>query len=497
MTPARSLLPCSPTRALAVVAAIGATRAAGFFIPIFNSDEAYLATTAEVLRAGGRLYLDVADRKPPLVPWIYRALFEVSGGPSLVVVHVAAILALAVTAAVLAAFAWRTLEPAQPGATRAAVALFVVAQAAGPPAETLAANFEVFMLPLYAGALLSVRRERTWADALSGALLAAAILAKQPAALGGAALAVCVATRATWRARLAGGAAGLAGAAAVLGAAALAIGPDAAPAAWFWMLSGQGGYLGGVAVTTVAGRLAAGTLGFLVPNGVLAAGLLRARADDLDPATRRLLWTFLAASMVGVSVGFRFFGHYFLQLLPAACLLAAPAVARWLSGPRRALVTGALVLPALAAAVVGFWGPEVTGMPRYRILAEAVAARTAPADRVLVWGHFPELLWAARGLPATRLIPTGFLTGASGGREPGPATLAHGSPAAWEMFFADLERHPPALVVDTSPARLRDYEHYPISLFPRLEAWLHASYVPVATVEGYVLHARIDAPSGR
>ncbi len=495
MTPARSRLPCSPAGPLAVLAAIFATRSAGLVVPIFNSDEAYLATTAEVLRSGGRLYLDVADRKPPLVPWIYRALFELAGGPSLVVVHLAAVLALAVTAALLAAFARRYLEPAQPGATRATLALFVVAQAAGPPAETLAANFEIFMLPLYAGALFCVRRERAWADLLAGALLAAASRAKQPAALGGAALAFAVMTRAGWPARLAGAVAGLAGAAVVLGAAAVAIGRDAAPAAWFWMFSGQGGYLGGVAIATLAGRLAVGALGFLVPNVVMTLGLLGQRAGGVDPATRRLLWAFLAASMLGVSVGFRFFGHYFLQLLPAACLLAAPAVARWLAGPRRRLAIGALAVPAVAAAIVGFWGPELTGMPRYRVLADAVAARTTPGDRVLVWGHFPELLWAARRPPATRLIHTGFLTGASGGREPGPATLAHASPEVWELFFGDLERHPPALVVDTSPARLRDYEHYPITLFPRLDTWLRARYAPVATVEGYTLYGRADAPS--
>ena len=32
---------------------------------VFNSDEAYLATQAQVLNRGGRLYVDTVDRKPP------------------------------------------------------------------------------------------------------------------------------------------------------------------------------------------------------------------------------------------------------------------------------------------------------------------------------------------------------------------------------------------------------------------------------------------------
>ncbi len=470
------------------------SRAAGLVVPIFNSDEAYLATTAEVLRGGGHLYLDVADRKPPLVPWLYRALFELAGGPSLLVVHLAAGLALVATAAVMAAFARRFLEPRQPGATTATLLLFLVAQVAGPPAETLAANFEIFMLPLYAGALYCVRLERAFADLLAGACLAGAILAKQPAAVGAVALATAVLSRPDWRGRLVGSLVGLLGGALVLALAARAIGQDAASDAWFWMFSGQAGYLGGAALVTVAGRLAAGTLGFLLPNVVMAAGLVRARRDDCDPATRRLLWIFLLASAVGVSAGLRFFGHYFLQLVPAACLLAAPATARWLAGPKRPLFVAALAAPALAAAIIGFWGPEVTGMPRYRGLAEAVRGRTHPGDRVLVWGHFPELLWAARRQPATRLIHTGFLTGASGGRAPGPGTTAYASPEAWQMFWSDLDRHRPALVVDTAPARLRDYEHYPISLFPRLDGWLRAHYEPAATVDGYVLYVPANRP---
>ena len=54
-----------------------ALRLPAFFVPVFNSDETFLATQAQVIRAGGDLYTEAADRKPPLVPFVYAAAFEV------------------------------------------------------------------------------------------------------------------------------------------------------------------------------------------------------------------------------------------------------------------------------------------------------------------------------------------------------------------------------------------------------------------------------------
>ena len=46
-----------------------------FFVPVFNSDETFVATQAHVIEQGGELYEDAIDRKPPLVPYIYAATF--------------------------------------------------------------------------------------------------------------------------------------------------------------------------------------------------------------------------------------------------------------------------------------------------------------------------------------------------------------------------------------------------------------------------------------
>ena len=46
---------------------------------VFNSDETFLATQAQVIRDGGSLYEDATDRKPPLVPYLYAATFALVG----------------------------------------------------------------------------------------------------------------------------------------------------------------------------------------------------------------------------------------------------------------------------------------------------------------------------------------------------------------------------------------------------------------------------------
>ncbi len=52
-------------------------RLPAFFVQVFNSDETFLATQAEVINEGGRLYQDATDRKPPLVPYLYAATFSI------------------------------------------------------------------------------------------------------------------------------------------------------------------------------------------------------------------------------------------------------------------------------------------------------------------------------------------------------------------------------------------------------------------------------------
>src|SRR6516164_1249362 len=60
---------------LVLLALTVATRLPAFVVPVFNSDETFLATQAHVIQHGGQLYHDAIDRKPPIVPYLYAATF--------------------------------------------------------------------------------------------------------------------------------------------------------------------------------------------------------------------------------------------------------------------------------------------------------------------------------------------------------------------------------------------------------------------------------------
>ena len=95
-------------------------------------------------------------------------------------------------------------------------------------------------------------------------------------------------------------------------------------------MTGNGSYFGlGSATAYVLGLFAVMTFAFIACNlpivwTIPTAWRPRAvRGQDTD------LWLWLLSAALSVAVGLRFFGHYYLQLLPPLCLLtrrrAAPS----------------------------------------------------------------------------------------------------------------------------------------------------------------------------
>ncbi|MFI5805875.1 ArnT family glycosyltransferase [Streptomyces sp. NPDC051561] len=493
---------------LALLAAV--TRVPSFLHPLWNPDEGFLAVQARQLAAGGVLYDTVVDRKPPLVPWLYEAVFALFGDDSLLPLKLLAVLALFATAALLASLARRRWGDRS--GTVAGV-LFLLISVGMPPEDTQAASFGLFMLPCTALAVWCADRG-AWTCA--GVAVAAAFLVKQT---GGAVLVPVLWL--IWRTAGASpggavpggavetgggqGSGGLSGArsgarpeassgerpgsrpsallrtglgfAVPVAAVALVTGPSGF---LFWVVTGSGSYadLTGAGLHAL-GRglgntliLAGACIGLLIPL------LRRPKAPGAD------LWIWLAASAVAVMTGFHFFGHYYLQLMPPLALLATAALNalphRWTT----------LSLALTAATCAGFlvWGflaprPELAHAGR---LADAIRSRTAPTERVLIWGMHPETYWLADRTPASRYLTAGLLTNFSGGRGDGAAVgEPYGVEGSWDHFRAELAAHPPALIVDDSRGK-----PYTPDRLPTLRKVLERDYVPAGTIDGAVLYVR-------
>jgi hypothetical protein len=257
----------------------------------------------------------------------------------------------------------------------------------------------------------------------------------------------------------------------------------------FWVFTGNGGYLDVRGVLGYTLGLGARQTGWFLFGSAALVVLLpvawRQRRVDRD------LWLWLASGVVAVSIGLRFFPHYYLQLVPPIVLLAARGL-DVLSGSRRVgalVVAGALAVAATTYFVVPAFTQEETRDTR---IALAVAAyvdhHTSRDQRVLVWGQAPEVYWASGRRPATRFATTGFITGASGGRPPSRVGARYAVPGATDDFFSDLHRTPPVLIADMSTADQRHARYYPPARFHRFQRFLdRGGWHRVAVVDGVAI----------
>ena len=446
----------------------------------FNSDEAYAATQAQVLNRGGRLYVDTVDRKPPVVPYLYAATFRITGTDDLLGVRILAVVADILTALLLAAEARRRFHADRAGLI--AGLLFLGASGAFFATDFQTANFEVFMAPLMVAGFVLAVRDRPLA---AGLALGVATLTKQTAVftlLPAAWLLWHVAPNVAARARRLAVLA--AGTVAPVLAAALAFGAHDFVT---WVFTGNGGYLnlGGALGYSIHLGLRQ-TLWFVLANiGLVGLALLalRARRHDID------LWLWVGAGVVAAATGLRFFGHYYLQLLPPLALLATRPI---VAASRRALAAVAVVV----AVPVAFFVHQALTSPRShteRVTQDLTdyVQRTVPADgRIFIWGHLPEVYWQSARPPATRFETTEFLTGESGGRPPNLTGMQDAAPGAWADFDADLAAHPPVLILNLAPANVRGGRYEAPSRFPRFGDYLARYYRPVATIDGVVAYRR-------
>ncbi len=468
--------------ALIVLVLAGALRLPAFFVDVFNSDETFLATQAQVIREGGNLYEEAADRKPPLVPYVYAGAFDLFGTTDLWSVRVFAMLAAALTGFLVA------LEARRRYGRRAAWAaglLCVFALVAFSPQDGQAANFEIFMLPAMTAAVLLARRGRAIS---AGAAVAVATLAKQT----GAATLLPV-LYLVWRARGRRGITdALGGFGVPLALVALALGPGQL---LYWTVLGNGSYVSvQTASTYVISSFVLMSLGWVACNLPIVWRIPVAWRDRRDRARDGLpdydLWLWLFSAVVSVMVGLRFFGHYYLQLVPPLVLLTAGALSR--GSKRIAIGTVAVAaICAIAFSAAGYFMRPFDKEPDYQSVSRYLAAHVDPGDRVLVWGSVPEIYWASGIRPATRFVTTPtFLAGSDPGRPAEDAAPEDSDPTNWDWFFQDLTAHPPRFIVDTAPAQIRGAQWTPINRFPKLESIVESRYSYVTSIDGIAVYER-------
>ncbi len=444
---------------LALVGLLGLAYLVHF--PIFTSnrldvDEASVGSIAQGLLRGGHLYTNLVDRKPPGLFYLYAASFWLTHSNSLIPIRILVVGLEAVTGLVIGVAmcqAWRHRV--------AVAALFVLGTATFAYNDAHAAGFEAAMLLPITLAWWFSRKGMAVAAALA---LVVAVLIKQPAAFTVLPVAYNLWRRPDGRRQvtiLVG--TGLA----AYGAVALAFGFRQF---WYWNISSNGGYIGVYSVVTTIGVAVLSTGIYSASHVVmvwLAARAWPERKSQVD------LWLWLLSALVGVAIGGHFFGHYFFQALPPLAAIGATQIAA---------VTLRKTM-AVAGATTALWLAVTVAMPRpdlppYKAVVKQVDRLTTPDQPVFVWGSYAEVTWASGRPMATRFPHTNFVTGVDQGK-PTKGALAD--------VCHDLDRSRPTLIVDTSPAGLRDAGKVPLFSVPAM-AKLMTAYEPVANVNNVIIY---------
>jgi hypothetical protein len=506
---------------------VGLLHLPAFRYELISDDEAIYDAMGQVVSRGGVMYRDTVDHKPPGLVFTYASVrhtvehFGGSFAQVLAGVHALGLVAAVITCAGLYGVARHMLARrlwALPPL------LYALVSVSNQPPDSLAVNGELLMnaptvLSVWC-ALAARTRKGTASVALNvaaGALCGAAALFKYQAAFVGVAFVFLLpagSLRERLRDALVRGSALIVGFALPLGLAALYFWEKGAlPEAVAWGIEFNRRYLAeGPDLWTALTRFSLQFFGMVVPNFVvygagfwgLASLLKRGRRGGEVCGVIGGHWMLVAwtvESLFCVSLGRRFFGHYFLQPeLPLALLAAAPVADLWDRKPR--FVLAGVGLPALAFFLIAAF-PRYTSKyvytrdPDYWKVGRAAAMVTAPSDRIWVWGNVPQIYYTAERVPGVRFTFCNYLTGLSPGTrseyDPTVDPRRNAVPEAWDQVLSDLDANRPALVIDTAAAGMKSYAKFPIKNFPVLEDYLRAHYRPDGVVDGAVFYRRVDA----
>jgi 4-amino-4-deoxy-L-arabinose transferase-like glycosyltransferase len=465
--------------------------------------EAMYSVVANEIVDGGRPYVDAVERKPPLLFWTYAAIFKVAGEFNWKALHFVALVWTLCAMAGLYAIGSELFDCN----TGLIAALFYSVFQPWWTWKTLSFDGEMLMnLPIIWGWAIAFRRSSSRLRPelfAAGALLGAAFLLKQPAAIAAVPLGIYLLLPSYRASR------SLTPRNSIVQATMLTLGFFAA-LGFVAILLWKQGILREAFYWTIAhhdvphvfwqkGMVI--TLAFLGACLPLVMGGIMACQDKGEiwsgrTAERTALLGLLAASAIGAAAGARFYPHYYVQLVPPLVLLAAPYYSQLWSGkmqPPCWLLRPKVIYAWLALTVIAFSIARWVVLIQRRVPSETgryLLTHSAPADRIFVWGQSVKIYLDAHRRPACRYITTFPLTGyVFGGTIPGLDTRSRILPDAWATLEQDFARHLPTYIIDVQSDP--NTTQYPVKDFPILARLLAERYQPVAhTAEGEIYRMR-------
>lgn len=500
-----------------------------FWQPIIDVDESQFAGFASALIDGGKPYIASVDTKPLGIYWYFEAIFSIFGRYNMIAVHAVTALWVFVTALICGAIARiiykRPSERWYLDPHWLAALFYCVFTTTYIPKYISTSIVVIMMLPLtasiYAMIRYEVEQKVRW-SLLAGILFGCASLFKYQAGINlilAISFYVVIAPLLKRRADIYKIVAPLAtfligGISVGVLFALYLISIDAWSSFWFWSIAGSASYVeGGQSTVHLLSRFAIRGGSFIAATliiWILAAHEIRDQILSILKRTAAakaeaiLITSWLMLTFIPVLAGGRLYGHYFIQLLPALCILAAGAASGLLSSrdARRTsrLIALGVVLPALIFLSARLLSGKIYSALNedeanlYRPIGEFIKANSAPTDSIFVWGFATPIYYFANRSAASRFLwcdwLTGRISGSATAKDPDFDTSGRITPGSWDMFIADLEERRPIFFVDTSPGNYHDYGKYPVSKYPILSRYLAANYEQFNQLEGITIYKR-------
>ena len=484
-------------------------------------DENIYSVVAIEMLEGGEPYVDAVERKPPLLFWTYELIYRLVGAYNSLGLHVVAVLWVLLSVW-MCYLIGRNMFDEKVGLV--AALLYSVYQ---PWAywRNLAFNGEVMMnLPILVAVWIvfwPAQSKVRFELIAAGALICAAFLLKQPAAIAAVPLGVYLLLPSYRRSRKVGVTQSVVQAALLtlgffgtLGlVAAYLAGQGILGDAYYWTI-GDHGVPHGPTDPVFWIRGGRYTLAFVASCAPLVVGMVLSVRDGMSSNS---LWIgrrpeflalvgLLVVSVIGVAVAGCFYPHYYVQLIPPLALLAAPVLAgAWKAKepPAPWYLRRRFAAAWLAATVVAFFVSHMLGLAPRRAAGEAgqyIRANSTATDRVFVWGQNPSMYLDAQRRPASRYVATfpltGYIFGSPLSWDPEYDTTDRIVAGSWDNLVADFTEHSPLFIVDTDAVRTT--ARYPIRQFDTLQQLIDARYELVhRAADGLVYRRRHDLAQAR
>lgn len=217
-----------------------------------------------------------------------------------------------------------------------------------------------------------------------------------------------------------------------------------------------------------------------------------------------IIWAFY--SFISGSVTGRFFGHYFIVVLPPVCLVTSFVIqhvldtVQYMLNQKKKKQFIVFTKTAVAFIIVYMavyspmkqmqyrwptiqqfylYGQKKIDIPKsISMLANYIKTNSTDKDKILVWGYWPEIYSYCSRLPASGHFVSNWLVGLIPWEktEPHIDTSAYILPGIWDTFMQDLYENKPMFIIDTAPSNPLFAIKYPIRKYKPLEDFIQKSY---------------------